>query len=536
MQLVPGETYYKLVKDAAEKRGDDEFVYDGARRCSFNQVHHEALKIANYLYSLGVRKNDRVLICLPNWSEFLSIYAGVSALEAILVPCVADIKKASLTHVLQVTQPKAAFVSFLEHIYLFGQSGYDDTLVLVRGRPRICQPPKTAEEAAAAAEEAEHLGLPVYSNIIKSQKEFLDREKLALEAGISTIMFTSGTTGSPKAVMHSAFAHTHVGRCVGEGLHLSPDDVAFVPISLAHIYGMSNGLVLTTANALRVVLLERYTPELSLDMVTGEECTLYFGVPTMFIRERHLLAEQPERWDLSKVRAGLIGGSTYPYDLLEEIERDSGAKILPSFGMTEVTGGATAIDLDAPDHQRWHSTGFPIHGAQIKAVDSEGNDLPACAEGEIHIRSQGIMSGYYQGGEPEPNFGPEDWFATGDVGYIDQEGYLFITGRIKDIIIRGSVNINPSEVESIYHTHPAVFESCLVGYPDSELGERSCLFVVLSSSEETTASAPTLQELRDFAKGRIERNKVPDQVRIVEEIPRLSIAKVDKEALARLCL
>lgn len=507
--MISGNTFYKLAADAATQFGNREFLSDGYTRMSFAELHERGKAAARWMHSLGLRRGDTVVTCVPNWNEFVVLYVAVSACGAILAPCPIDIGAIRLRETIDLLNPSVLIVSWADHVDAALDAGFKDSLIDVRLNDSRCR----------------H-----YEDVFQVDY-FMGQEssfKPVLQTDISTILFTSGSTGTPKGVLNTAYAHEYVASQIATGLKPTVNDVFFTPIAFCHIFGLCNGLLLALMNGSRLVLCDRYTVEGAIELIVKEGCTVHLGVPTMFIRE---LKKSEGRLEGSQLRAGIIGGSPPPEGLIETFEKVTGCRLLPSFGMTETTGGVTLTAIDAPAQKRYTAEGKAILGAQVGIIDKQGNRLSPGEQGQLVVKTPGMMAGYYNGGVIAANQEVmENWFETGDLGYLDEDGYLFVTGRIKDIIIRGGTNVFPNEVESIYYRRNDILDACLVGYPDEELGERTCLFVVFASDTEVSTS----KELRDYAKSLIEREKVPDRVVVIESMPRLSASKIDKKALAAL--
>lgn len=509
--MMWGNTFYKLVTDAAARFGDREFLADGYTRMSFGELGERSYEAAQWLNASGLRRGDIVVTCVPNWNEFVVLYAAASACGAILAPCPTDIGAIRLKETIDLLNPASLVVCAGDQVDAAIEGGFQGLLVDVRLHDRRCHHYEAMLQDDSAREPA-------------SQRSF----EPVLRTEISTILFTSGSTGTPKGVLGTAYAHEYVATQIATCLSPTPDDVFFTPIAFCHIFGLCNGLLLALMNGSRLVICDRYTVEGAIDLIVEEGCTVHLGVPTMFIRE---LKQSEGRLEKAQLRAGIIGGSPPPDGLIEAFEKATGCKLLPSFGMTETTGGVTLTMIDAPAEKRYNSDGKAITGAQVGIIDRQGERLGPNRSGQIIVKTPGMMAGYYNGGGICVDWAAvTDWLETGDLGHIDEEGYLYVTGRIKDVIIRGGANIYPNEVESIYYRRADILDACLVGYPDEELGERTCLFVVFASD----AIAPTPKELRDYAKGLIERDKVPDRVVILDAMPRLSASKIDKGALGRM--
>ena len=329
------------------------------------------------------------------------------------------------------------------------------------------------------------------------------------------VLFSAGSTGEPKAIVNRFESFFHNGSEIARGYRVTRDDVLYLPVPFFHSYGMI-GLYTALPKGATIVTIVKYRPESSLSAIESARVTVYFGVPTMYLREMRV--NEDDEWDLTSLRVAKIAGAPCPEAAAEEYERRYGCRMLPSYGMTETAATLTMADYDAPLHVRAAGVGKPIDGAVVK-LDPE--------TGELLCKSTSMMDGILRAdGALESCLDDDGWFHSGDVATIDEDGNYYIVGRIKDIVIRGGVNIFPAEVENAYQEHEGIAESCLVGYPDPELGERTCLCVI-----EKEGAAESTSALREYAKGRLEKCKIPDVVMKVDSLPRLASGKTDKAAL-----
>lgn len=336
-----------------------------------------------------------------------------------------------------------------------------------------------------------------------------------VEGDSRIVLFSSGSTGTPKAIVNRSSSFCHNGAEIARGYRITRDDVLYLPVPFFHSYGLI-GLYAALSKGATVVTILKYRPESSLSAIESARVTVYFGVPTMYLRE--MRENNLDTWDLSSLRVAKIAGAACPEAAVEEYERRYGCRMLPSYGMTETAATCTMADYDAPLHVRAAGVGVPIDGVTAK-IDP--------VTGEFLCKSVSMMDGFLlEDGTLDPGVDEDGWFHSGDVATQDADGNFYIVGRIKDVVIRGGVNIFPAEVENVYQEHEGIAESCLVGYADPELGERTCLCVVEKEGHDETAQA-----LREYAKGRLEKCKIPDVVMRMEELPRLSSGKTDKAAL-----
>lgn len=331
----------------------------------------------------------------------------------------------------------------------------------------------------------------------------------------SIILFSSGSTGDPKAIVNRSASFSRNANTLVKALQLTGQDTLYIPVPFTHVFGII-GIYTALLKQSTLVTSAKYRPDTALQLITSTRATIHFGVATMFLRE--LRENHDNEWDLSTLRAGLVAGAGCPKMVFTEFENQWGCKILPSYGMTETAATLTVGSLEDSLEKRYRSVGSPIPGVSI-TLDRDTQ--------EILCRTPALMCGVYlEKGKLSLDVDEDGWFHTGDVGAWYEDDVLQVIGRIKDIIIRGGINIFPAEVERLYEQCPAIVESCLIGYPDSELGERTCLCVSVVSGCELTSLG-----LRNFAVDKIEKCRIPDRVLKLDTLPHLSNGKIDKKSL-----
>lgn len=329
------------------------------------------------------------------------------------------------------------------------------------------------------------------------------------------VLYSSGSTGAPKAIVNWARSFAFTGKSLRRAFSIKPDDVMYIPVPFAHVFGIV-GLYAALLSGATVVTSAKYRPETALALMSNSRVTIHFGVATMFLRE--LREIKGSEWDLSSLRAGLVAGAGCPASVLYEFQDRFGCRISQSYGMTETAATLTQTPLDLPVEVRAKTVGFPIDGVEISLDDKTG---------EILCKTPALMKGIV--GEDQVcrcELDEGGWLRTGDVGRFDEDGMLSIVGRIKDIVIRGGINIFPAEVEALYEQCPHIIDSCMVGYPDPDLGERTCLCVIMKPGVEVSSL-----DLRQFAVGKTEKCRIPDTVLKLEDFPRLANGKIDKKKL-----
>lgn len=490
----------------------------GERRYTYGQVDAQSTALANALYELGIEKGDRIALNLPNWPEFVVSMLAAAKLGATIVPMNPKYTSPELQYMLRHSEAVACvtaeswggvdylarFENFLaalpelQYIVSVGEDDlwYDD---------RIHQ----FEDLVSSGERRERPG-----------------GSIDPDEDLFAIVYTSGTMGKPKGV---ALTHTNLltsALATAEALHLQQSDVVFGVNTLFNVFGLAPGVLGTMAAGATLLLQEDMTPAEALDVVVREGVTVYHGVPTSFILELNETREEGD-WP---VRTGIIAGAPVPEELAARIQQELVPGILIAYGLTETGSTVTITRSEDRLVKKLETVGRPLEGTEVKILDLDGSDLPYESIGEIAVRGPGVMQGYYrQPGETAQVFTEDGFFLTGDLGMIDDEGYLLVVGRRKEIIIRGGYNVYPREVEDRLHAHPAVLDVAIVGLPHEILGEVACACIVLVEGAIVTGD-----EIKDFCREALADYKVPDLVRFLERFPMTGSGKVRRVELARM--
>ncbi|MCA1832446.1 MAG: AMP-binding protein, partial [Actinobacteria bacterium] len=338
------------------------------------------------------------------------------------------------------------------------------------------------------------------------------------------ISYTSGTTGRPKGVMLTHANMLFQGQNTAKVVDLREGDRSVHCLPLAHLFGFGASVI---GNLFKVtgLLMRWFTAEAFFDGVNNLGGTNSSVVPTMLV----YMLSHPEFDDVdwSNFRWIVVGAAPVPIELADEFEKRTGAKVLEGYGLTETSPAATLNRSDEP--RRPGSCGRPVPNVDIKIVDDDGNELLAGAPGEVCIKGPNVMKGYYKMSEETARTIKDGWFLSGDVGHLDEDGYLYITERKKDLIIRGGFNIFPRDIEEVLYGHHAVSEAAVVGIPDAKLGEQVIAYVVLRPSQ--TASE---EELMQLCRERLAKYKTPSGVRFIDALPKNPIGKILKKDLREL--
>lgn len=340
----------------------------------------------------------------------------------------------------------------------------------------------------------------------------------------AVIVYTSGTTGRPKGAELTHIQLYMNADIPGRLFDVQPDDVVVTVLPLFHVFGLSSILDVCVRFGCTMTLIPRFTPAAVLTAIERDRATIFEGVPTMFVDL--LSCPDLDRYDLSSLRVAISGGASIPAPVLDAFEERLGVVILEGYGMTE-TAATTTFNPSGAE-RRAYSVGKPIWGTQTQVWDSDGQPLPPGPEhvGEIVTRGLHVMKGYLNqpGATAEAFTG--DWLHTGDLGYFDSDGFLFIVSRKKELIIRGGFNVYPSEIENVLHAHPAVAEAAVVGVPDERLGEEVMAVVIVRGAMELRE-----HELITWCRKRLAAYKCPRIVQFRSELPKNTLGKVLKDEL-----
>ncbi|MCQ2445133.1 MAG: AMP-binding protein, partial [Mailhella sp.] len=360
-----------------------------------------------------------------------------------------------------------------------------------------------------------------------TDEEYAARRAMVKASDVVNMQYTSGTTGFPKGVM---LTHSNIGVngwVCGEQLKLTEKDRLVVPLPLFHCMGCVMGVLGCATHGTALIITESFSPERVMAAIQEERCTGMFGVPSTYVSM--VGHRRYSTYDFSSMRFILMGGASCPEALLRKLSDSMGLEsIIGAYGQTETSPLITMPSVDDPEEKRFRTSGRVIAGIDMEIRDPSTNRaVPAGEQGEICCRGWHVMAGYYRMPEATAEtVDPDGWLHTGDIGWVDEEGYLTISGRIKDMIVRGGENIYPREVEEFISYMDSVAEVHIVGIPSSRYGEDVAAFVV-----PVEGAQPKPEDIRDFCRGRIAWHKIPRYVAIVESVPKTANGKVRKVEL-----
>jgi long-chain acyl-CoA synthetase len=482
--------------DTAARDGDHPALRMDDAVLSYAEFRDAALRVATFLREKGVEPGDRVGIVLPNVLAFPVVFYGIQLAGAAVVPMNPLLKAREVEYYLR-----------------------DSGARLVLAAEQVAQ--AATEAAGAVGIEAIGVGAALPTQVMADRPA--DGAVERADDDLSVILYTSGTTGQPKgAELTHANLRSNARTGGKELVESGPDDVIMGCLPLFHVFGLTCGLNASVLAGSCLTLIPRFDGAKALSVIQRDRVTIFEGVPTMFSAMLH--APDCGTYDVSSLRLCVSGGSAMPVEVLRAFEEAFGCTILEGYGLSETSPVASFNQLHA--ERKPGSIGTPIPGVEMRVVDDDGRDVASGDVGEIAIRGENVMKGYWGKPEETAKAIPDGWFRTGDLARQDDDGYFFIVDRKKEMIIRGGYNVYPREIEEALYEHAAVAEAACIGIPHPDLGEEVAAAVALKPG----ASAEP-DELREWVKARVAAYKYPRHVWLVAELPKGPTGKILRRAV-----
>ncbi|MEU7815566.1 long-chain fatty acid--CoA ligase [Pseudonocardia sp. NPDC049154] len=457
---------------------------------TYAQLHSAAAAVAGDLKERGINPGDRVGLVLPNVPAYPVLFYGALLAGAVVVPMNPLLKAREVEYYLGDSGMSL----------VYGWDGSGDVVpeaAKAVGIPGIVVPATGPTELG---------GTPAPEAVERADSD------------TAVILYTSGTTGQPKGAELTHHNLDSNARTTVETLiEISADDVIMGCLPLFHVFGLTCGLNAAVVAGSTLSLIPRFDPSKALQVVARDKVTVFEGVPTMYAAMLH--SPDAEGADMASLRTCITGGSAMPVEILKSFEKQFGCEIFEGYGLSET---APVASFNQPGRPRKPGTiGFPVRGCEMRVVDDEGRDVPDGEPGEIAIRGENVMKGYWNRPEATADAIPDGWFRSGDIATRDADGYYTIVDRKKDLIIRGGYNVYPREVEETLYEHPAVAEAAVVGIKHAELGEEIGAAVALKPGQEADP-----EELKNFVRDRLAAYKYPRAVWLVDALPKGPTGKI----------
>jgi acyl-CoA synthetase (AMP-forming)/AMP-acid ligase II len=521
------ETFHDLLVRRVEENPDKVFATDGTRSLTFRELFDAGQRLAVGLHRRGLRRGDTAAVQLPNWVEFIQVLAALSRLGVIMVPVMPIYRREDVGYVLSHAGVRAVFTP--AH---FSKFGYLDMYLGLRlEHPELTIVVARHDSAAQDVADTD-AGVFTLHQLEVDTDDDSARAELGPPPGPDdpfVIVYTSGTTSRSKGCVHTFNTYCAGSRALVEPFGYTETDVQFGPSPIAHTTGLVTSVLLPMLTGAATHLMAKWDPALGIDEIQRFGCTAAVTAPTFL---HTLLSEyDPRRHDLSTLRLWTCAGAPIPAAVVERASATlPNVKVLSLYGRSENLVTTTCSVTDDVS-RALRSDGRAVPGSEVKIVDSGGNELPVGEEGDIAYRGPAHMIEYLANPEETAALFTEDGFSkSGDLGTMTEDGYVRVTGRTKDIVIRGGMNISVREIEDHLAHHPALRAFSVVGMPDERLGERVCCFVVAASGHD----APTVDDMREFLLERgMPIQKTPERVVVVDSLPMTPTGKVLKHELRK---
>jgi fatty-acyl-CoA synthase len=529
-----------LLDQIAEKYPDHDAVLytDRPFRKTYSQFRDLCNTIAKGLMAIGIKKGDHVAIWATNYPEWLVAQFATAKIGAVLVTVNTNYKIFELEYLLRQSDSNTLIM-----IEGFKDSNYVQIVNELCPQLKDSEPGKLNNPSLPFLKNIIYIGDKNYPGMFNWDElydlasQVSDEELRKVQASLDihdviNMQYTSGTTGFPKGVMLTHYNLVNNGKSIGDCMKFTHEDKLCIPVPFFHCFGSVLAVMASVTHGTTMVPIEYYQPLKVMEAVQNEQCTALHGVPTMFIA----ILEHPDfhKFKFPKLRTGIMAGSPCPIKVMQQVVDVMGMKdITIVFGQTESSPGCTQTRVDDSIELRVSTVGRALPFVECRVVDPETNEeVPYGTPGEFVARGYNIMKGYYKMPEATAQvIDSEGWLHTGDLATMDENGYFKITGRIKDMIIRGGENIYPKEIEEFLYTHPLIKDVQVIGVPSEQYGEEIMACIILKEGAELSE-----EEVKDFVKSNMARHKTPKYVKFMEEFPMTASGKIQKYKLREMAI
>ena len=526
------QTIGQLLDEQTKKYPEREaLVYaDRDLRMTYEELNRQSRLVARGLMALGIEKGDHIAVWTTNVPEWVQLQFATGKMGAPIVTVNTNYRASELEYLLKQSDSKTIFLieNYRDHSFI-------NTLQELCPELEYCEPGNLQSKRLPLLKnviligENNYPGVLNWSDVLAAAKHVtedqLDRRQETLRHDeVINIQYTSGTTGFPKGVLLSHFNLVNNAVNIAECMNLTHEDRLCIPVPFFHCFGCVIGTLAITTSGGTMIPVQEFSPEEVLRTVEKEKCTALHGVPTMFISELNL--PNFSSFDLSTLRTGVMAGSNCPIEVMKAVIGKMGMRdITICYGQTESSPVITQTRVDDPLHLKVETVGRALPNLEVKIVDPDTNEvMPPNVQGELCTRGYHVMTGYYR--NPEETsiaIDSEGWLHTGDLATMDEAGYIRVTGRLKDMIIRGGENLYPREIEEFLYTHPKIFDVQVAGVPDPIFGEEVAAWIILRDGEQATA-----EEIRAFCTDKISKQKIPKHIFFIDRYPMTASGKVQK--------
>lgn len=527
-------TFGDLLDQTAAKYPDKDALVNVQRkqRFTYRELRDISNKVAKGFIKLGIKKGDHVAIWATNVVEWVFALFGATKIGAVVVTVNTNYRSHELEYLLR--QSDSCTLLLIEE---YRGNNYVETFRAICPEIDHCEPGKLNSEKLPLLKNVIFLGskkIPGmfnFSDLYELGKDVSDEELAARQAAcrpddVINMQYTSGTTGFPKGVM---LTHNNVinnAYYVGEAQKYTDKERLCIPVPFFHCFGLTMSITTCVVYGATMVPVEEFKPEWVLEAIHEEKCTALQGVPTMWIAE----LEHPdfEKYSMESLRTGIMAGAPCPIEVMRKVVDKMAPDVTIAYGQTESSPVVTQTRTDDDLERRVTTVGRALPGVEVEVFNPETGEIcPPGVQGELCFRGYVVMKGYYKMPDATAKaIDADGWLHSGDLGIKDEHGYVKITGRLKDMIIRGGENIYPREIEEFLYTHPKIQDVQVIGVPDVKYGEEVMAVIKLRSGETATED-----EIKEFCRGKIARHKIPKYVRFVDTYPMTASGKIQKYKL-----
>ena len=526
------QTIGQLLDEQTKKYPKREaLVYaDRNLRMTYEALNRQSRLVARGLMALGIEKGDHIAVWTTNVPEWVQLQFATGKMGAPIVTVNTNYRASELEYLLKQSDAKTIFLieNYRDHSFIH-------TLQELCPELLHCEPGNLQSKRLPLLKNVIVLGENKYPGVLNwsdvlAVAEHVTEDQLTIRQNtlrhdeVINIQYTSGTTGFPKGVMLSHFNLVNNAVNIAACMNLTHEDRLCIPVPFFHCFGCVIGTLAITSSGGTMVPVQEFSPEEVLRTVEKEKCTALHGVPTMFISELNL--QNFSSFDLSTLRTGVMAGSNCPIEVMKAVIEKMGMRdVTICYGQTESSPVITQTRVDDPLRLKVETVGRALPNLEVKIVDPDtGEEVPPNVQGELCTRGYHVMMGYYKNAEETSMaIDSKGWLHTGDLATVDEAGYVRVTGRLKDMIIRGGENIYPREIEEFLYTHPKIFDVQVAGVPDPILGEEVAAWIILRDGEQATA-----EEIKAYCREKISRQKIPKHIFLIKDYPMTASGKVQK--------
>ena len=525
MPSVPEVPLYQLMQDSAAKNPDKPAVIFFHKETTYRELDELSDRVAQYLIGLGIKKGDKVATMLPNCTQSIIAFYGIIKIGAVIVPFNVMLKADEIRYILEESEAKVLVA--VDLLYPVVQPVAEELGIshIITVHAKDFSASGAFIPPLLAGDKQEVKGAVDFMEIIAKDRGRPKMPKINPKEDLVMLLYTSGTTGFPKGAMITHY-NFNAASVVPEVLGVTEDDVFFMLFPLFHVAGYALGLLPAMYFGATAVPIPRFDADVMMDLIQRFGVTLLFSPPTGYIG----LLNHPDfpKYDLSSVRITVACGAPVPPPLQKQWQEKVGTYLFNGYGCTETSGTAPGI-MEVENKKKFQGEALGITDGEVKIVDDNGEIVPRGTTGEFVLKGPGIAKGYWKKPEEtKKQFTEDGWWHSGDMGYMDDDDFIYFVDRIKDLIIASGYNIAPVEVENYIYEHPAVEEVGVVGVPDEYRGETVKAFIVL---KEEYKGKVTEGEIIQFCKDKMAAYKAPKIVEFLDEIPKTMTGKALRRVL-----